>query len=162
MFGPSIWRNLGTRTGNIGPRSNFRLLVAFFKAGWTLISSRVAICFFLNSSLKACWASWSVVKARAGRSKKNYWQEQLTNSDFRISRYKRSRSDGFDNCDQPSNLTSNRWFFGPHGIEIWWMTSKTNRAPLLYYVKAKLMKLILQHQCMLSVLHRQYHWTKYI
>ena len=30
---------------------------------------------------------------------------------------------------------SNRRFFGPYDLEILWMTSKNNRAPLLYYVK---------------------------
>ena len=32
-------------------------------------------------------------------------------------------------------LDSNRWFFRPCNLEIWWMASKTNRAPLLYYIK---------------------------
>ena len=27
------------------------------------------------------------------------------------------------------------WFFSPCHLEIWWMTSKNNRAPLLYYIK---------------------------
>ena len=47
------------------------------------------------------------------------------------------KSEGFDSCDQPSNLKldSNRQFFHPCDREIWWMTSKNNRALLLYYVK---------------------------
>ena len=32
-------------------------------------------------------------------------------------------------------LDSNRWFFSPCGLEIWWMTSKNYRAPLLHYIK---------------------------
>ena len=32
-------------------------------------------------------------------------------------------------------LDSNRQFFRPCDLEIWWMTSKNNRAPLLYYIK---------------------------
>ena len=32
-------------------------------------------------------------------------------------------------------LDSNLPFFGPCDLEIWWMTLKNNRAPLLYYVK---------------------------
>ena len=32
-------------------------------------------------------------------------------------------------------LDSNRRFFSQHDLEIWWMTSKNNRAPLLYYIK---------------------------
>ena len=32
-------------------------------------------------------------------------------------------------------LDSNRRFFSPCDIEIWWMTPKNNRAPLLYYFK---------------------------
>ena len=46
------------------------------------------------------------------------------------------KSEGFDSCDRPSNLKldSNRQFFRPCDREIWWMTSKNNRALLLYYV----------------------------
>ena len=33
------------------------------------------------------------------------------------------------------NLDSNRRFFRPCDLEIWWMTSKNNRTPLLYYIK---------------------------
>ena len=32
-------------------------------------------------------------------------------------------------------LDSNRRFFSPCDLEIWWMTLKNNRAPLLYYIK---------------------------
>ena len=32
-------------------------------------------------------------------------------------------------------LNSNLRFFSPCDLEIWWMISKSNRAPLLYYVK---------------------------
>ena len=54
-----------------------------------------------------------------------------------MSKYKQGKSEGFDSCDRPSNLKldSNRHFFCPCDSEIWWMTSKTNRALLLYYVK---------------------------
>ena len=47
------------------------------------------------------------------------------------------KSEGFDSCDRPSNLKldSNRQFFCPCDREIWWMTSKNNRAHLLYYIK---------------------------
>ena len=50
---------------------------------------------------------------------------------------KQGESEGFDSCDQPSNLKldSNRQFFHPCDSEIWWMTLKNNRALLLYYVK---------------------------
>ena len=46
------------------------------------------------------------------------------------------KSEGFDSCDWPSNLKldSNHQFFRPCDREIWWMTSKNNRA-LLFYVK---------------------------
>ena len=51
--------------------------------------------------------------------------------------WQQGKSEGFDSCDQPSNLKldSNRQFFRPCDREIWWMTSKNNRALLLYYVK---------------------------
>ena len=47
------------------------------------------------------------------------------------------KSEGFDSCDRPSNLKldSNRRFFRLCDREIWWITSKNNRALLLYYVK---------------------------
>ena len=47
------------------------------------------------------------------------------------------KSEGFDSCDRPSNLKldSNHQFFCPCDREIWRMTSKNNRALLLYYVK---------------------------
>ena len=49
------------------------------------------------------------------------------------------KSEGFDSCDRPSNLKldSNRQFFRPCDREIWWMTSKNNRALLLYYIKLR-------------------------
>ena len=31
-------------------------------------------------------------------------------------------------------LDSNHWFFSPYALEIWWMTSKNNRAPCLGYI----------------------------
>ena len=31
-------------------------------------------------------------------------------------------------------LYSNHWLFSPHDLEIWWMTSKNNRAPRLGYI----------------------------
>ena len=51
--------------------------------------------------------------------------------------YKQGKSEGFDSCYWPSNLKldSNRQFFRPCDREIWWITSKNNRALLLYYVK---------------------------
>ena len=47
------------------------------------------------------------------------------------------KSEGIDSCDGPSNLKldSNRQFFSPCDLEIWWMTLKNNRALPLYYVK---------------------------
>ena len=50
---------------------------------------------------------------------------------------KQGKSEGFDSCDRPSNLKldSNHRFFSPFDLEIWWMTSKNNRALPLYYVR---------------------------
>ena len=52
-------------------------------------------------------------------------------------RIEQGKPEGFDSCDWPSNLKldSNRQFFHPCDRDIWWMTSKNNRALLLYYVK---------------------------
>ena len=51
---------------------------------------------------------------------------------------KQGKSEGFDSCDRPDNLTQNGFnhrFFSPCDLEIWWMTSKNYRAPLLHYIK---------------------------
>ena len=59
------------------------------------------------------------------------WHWNLTDD------HEQGKSEGFDSCDWPSNLTldSNRQFFRPCDREIWWMISKNNRALLLYHVK---------------------------
>ena len=51
--------------------------------------------------------------------------------------FSNTKSEGFDSCDRPSNLKldSNRHFFSKCDLGIWLMTSKNNRALLLYYVK---------------------------
>ena len=51
---------------------------------------------------------------------------------------KQGKSEGFDSCDWPGNVTQNgfnRRFFSPCDLEIWWMTSKHYRAPFLHYIK---------------------------
>ena len=49
------------------------------------------------------------------------------------------KSEGFDSCDRPSNLTQigfkSSSFFSLCDLEIWWMTPKNNRAPLLCHFK---------------------------
>ena len=48
------------------------------------------------------------------------------------------KSEGFNSCDRPSNLAqiwSKSSIFQPCDLDIWCMTSKNNRAPLLYYIK---------------------------
>ena len=66
---------------------------------------------------------------------------------------KQGKSEGFDSCDRPSNLSdpsvNSNWSYSPEtpnlgqiwqflepcDLEIWWMTLKNNRAPLLCYFK---------------------------
>ena len=51
---------------------------------------------------------------------------------------KQGKSEGFDSCDRPRNLAqiwSKSSIFSPFDLEIWCMTSKNDRAPLLYYIK---------------------------
>ena len=51
---------------------------------------------------------------------------------------KQGKSEGFDSCDRPSNLTQigfKLWIFRPCDLEIWWMTPKNNKARLLYNIK---------------------------
>ena len=52
--------------------------------------------------------------------------------------FQQGKSEGFDSCDRSSNLTqldSNHQFFSQCDLEIWRMTPKNNRAPLLCYFK---------------------------
>ena len=55
----------------------------------------------------------------------------------RTAQNKQGKSEGFDSCSQPSNLKLdlNHRFLSTCDLEIWWMTSKNNRAPLQYYIK---------------------------
>ena len=51
---------------------------------------------------------------------------------------KQGKSEGFDSCERPSNLTQIGFkssIFQPCDLEIWLMTSKNYRAPLLHYIK---------------------------
>ena len=51
---------------------------------------------------------------------------------------KQGKSEGFDSCDRSSNLTQIGFkssIFSPCDLEIWRMTFKNNRAPLLCYFK---------------------------
>ena len=51
---------------------------------------------------------------------------------------KQGKSEGFNSCDRPKNLTQigpKSSIFSPCDLPIWWMTSKNNGAPLLYYVR---------------------------
>ena len=68
-------------------------------------------------------SNWTIFRA--------VWPWNLTDD------LQQGKSEGFDSCDWPSNLKldSNCQFFHPCDREIWWMTSKNNRALLLYYVK---------------------------
>ena len=61
----------------------------------------------------------------------------LTEAQFAMVLGKQGKSKGFDSCDRPSNLKldSNCQIFRPCDREIWWMTSKIDRALLLYYIK---------------------------
>ena len=48
------------------------------------------------------------------------------------------KSEGFVSCEQPNNLTQTGFkslIFSQRDLEISWMTSKNNWAPLLYYIK---------------------------
>ena len=51
---------------------------------------------------------------------------------------KQGKSEGFDSCNRPNNLTQigvKSSIFSPCDLEIWWMTPKNNRTPLVYYIK---------------------------
>ena len=51
---------------------------------------------------------------------------------------KQGKSEGFESCDRPSNLTEiglKSSIFCPCDLEIWWMTPKNNTARLLYNIK---------------------------
>ena len=51
---------------------------------------------------------------------------------------KQGKSEGFDSCNRPSNLTQIGFkssILGPSDLEIWWVTPKNNKARLLYNIK---------------------------
>ena len=51
---------------------------------------------------------------------------------------KQGKSEGFESCDRPSNLTQiglKSSIVHPCDLEIWWMTLKNNKAHLLYNIK---------------------------
>ena len=50
---------------------------------------------------------------------------------------KQGKFEGFDSRDRPSNLKleSNSRFFSLCDLDIWWMTYKNNRRPILYYIR---------------------------
>ena len=63
------------------------------------------------------------------------WMHHFVNGDPR--NVKQGKSEGFDSCDRPSNLTQiglNRRFFRSCDLKIWWMISKNKKAPLLYHM----------------------------
>ena len=52
-----------------------------------------------------------------------------------LENFKKGKSELFDSCDRPSNLTQigcKSSTFCPYDDEFWWMTSKYVRAPLLH------------------------------
>ena len=46
-----------------------------------------------------------------------------------------SVNSNWSNSPETLNLGKNCWFFVTRDLEIWWVTLKNNRAPLLYYIK---------------------------
>ena len=59
-------------------------------------------------------------------------------TDHMVTQGKQGKSEGFDSCDRPSNLTQiglKSSIFQPCDLEIWLMTSKNDRTPLLHYIK---------------------------
>ena len=73
--------------------------------------------------------SWNHAACRGQKTKNPTWPPG--------GNFEQGKSEGFDSCDRPSNLKldSNHQFFRPCDHEISWMTSKNNRALLLYYLK---------------------------
>ena len=55
-------------------------------------------------------------------------------------------------------LDSNHRFFGVHDLQIWWMTSQNNRAPVLCYVK--LCALFQSHQWIQTGVTVRKHWIQ--
>ena len=54
-----------------------------------------------------------------------------------LNAYQQGKSKGFASCDWVIwlKLYSNRRFFSPCNLKIWWMISTNNRTPLLHYIK---------------------------
>ena len=71
---------------------------------------------------------------------------------FYWSKWKQGKSEGFDSCDRPSNLKldSHRRFFSLCDLEIWWITSRNNRA---------LFSIISQALCIISNASVNSNWS---
>ena len=77
----------------------------------------------------ATWASWGL---------KSWLTQMLVQQLVQVNNKEQGKSEGFDSCDWPYNLTQIGFkssIFSPCDLEHWWMTSKNNRATLLYYIK---------------------------
>ena len=87
----------------------------------------VDLCDLWPLTLTFCMAVTSVIGNNSPNFMTIWWWEHS----------EQGKSEGFDSCDRPSilKLDSNHQFFRLCDHEIWWMTSKNNRALLLYYVK---------------------------
>ena len=73
---------------------------------------------------------------------KSFLNQQLLNNHLflnkMVSYQEQGKSEGFDSCDRPSNLTQIGFkssIFQPWDLEIWLMASQNYRAPLLHYIK---------------------------
>ena len=98
-------------SGPLGPRS--------YTACWT---------GFATTS--SAWISWSSTKLDWELD----WMSWSWKSITQVANWKQGKSEGFDSCDQPTNLIQIGFkssIFQTMWPWIWWMTSKNNRAPLL-------------------------------
>ena len=81
----------------------------------------------MYSSDELFQCSWEVILVFISLLRSDEWNK-----------HQQGKSEGFDSCDRPSNLTQIGFkssIFQPCDLEIWLMTSKNYRAPLLHYIK---------------------------
>ena len=104
-----------------------------WKIIWHLFILCQALCIIWKPLVNSNW-SYSPEILNSGQNWFFYpvWLWNLTDD------LDQGKSDGFDSCDRPSNLTQIGFklsIFRPCDLEIWWMTPKNNKARRLYNIK---------------------------
>ena len=109
----------------------------------TVVTGMLADGRRLYSSLSwhtsCCWRIGSYAEGDTAAYYMHGGSKAVTDFDILVEVWKkRGKSEGFDSCDRPSNLTQIGFkssICRPCDLEIWWMTPKNNKTRLLYNIK---------------------------